>query len=80
VKKLNEKAVTSTCLGFTPDISKLSTAITNCQTTWDKYRFELMTGASDPDTTIPKIVSELKNSGMDTIIKELQSQIDAQFK
>lgn len=80
VKALNEKAFASSCLGFTPDISKLSTAITNCQTVWDKYRFELMTGASDPDTTVPKVVAELKSAGMDTIINELQSQLDAQFK
>ena len=80
VKKLNEKAVPSTCLGFTPDISNLSTEITNCQAIWDHYRYELMTGASDPNMMVPKIVKELKNAGMDTITKELQSQLNTQFK
>lgn len=80
VKKLNENAVSSICLGFTPDISKLSTEIANCQATWDKYRFELMTGASDPETKVPQIVSELKASGMDKIISELQTQLDSNFK
>lgn len=80
VKKLNESAVSSICLGFTPDISKLSTEIANCQATWDKYSAELLTGASDPTTTVPKLVSELNASGMDKIISELQTQLDAQFK
>jgi putative aldouronate transport system substrate-binding protein len=80
VKKLNEKAVASTCLGFTPDTSDLTTEITNCDASWGKFCFELMTGASDPDTVIPKAIAELKSSGMDKIIKSLQSQLDSQYK
>ncbi len=80
VQALNNKAVGSVCLGFTPDTSKLATEIANCQATWDKYRYELMNGASDPETTIPKVVAELKASGMDKIMSEMQSQIDATFK
>jgi putative aldouronate transport system substrate-binding protein len=80
VKKLNENATSSICLGFTPDISKLGSEIANCQATWDKYSKELLTGASDPTTMVPKITSELKAAGMDKIVTEIQSQLDAQFK
>ena len=80
VKSLNNKAKGSVCLGFTPDTTKLATEIANCQAAWDKYRFELLNGASDPETTVPKLVAELKASGMDKIITEMQSQIDTTFK
>jgi len=77
VQKLNEQATGSVCLGFTPDTSKLATEIANCSATWDKYRYELMNGATDPTTTVPKVVAELKASGMDKIMAAMQAQIDA---
>ena len=80
VKKLNDEAVSSSCLGFTPDISELSTEISNINTVWSKYSAELLTGTSDPEKMIPQIVKELKGAGMDKIISELQSQLDAQFQ
>lgn len=49
VKKLNEAASSSTILGFALDISNLQTEVANCQAVWDKYKYELITGASDPD-------------------------------
>ncbi|MBM7565199.1 ABC transporter substrate-binding protein [Paenibacillus sacheonensis] len=80
VRKLNDQATSSTALGFALDISKLSTEVANTKAVWDKYRYELMTGASDPEKTIPKIMTELKAAGMDTITKAAQEQIDAYFK
>lgn len=76
VKALNSMAEPSTCLGFTPDISEFSTELANCQQTWDKYRYELMTGASDPEKTVPQLVQELKRSGMDRIMSAVQKQLD----
>ncbi len=80
VKKQNEEATASTCLGFALNTSNLTNQIANCNEVWNKYRYELMTGASDPTTTVPKIVSELKSAGMGTIQTEAQKQIDAYFK
>lgn len=79
VQKLNESADFSSCLGFALDISNLSTEVANCKTTWDKYRYELLTGASNPEEMIPKIVEELKASGMEKIMEEAQKQIDEFF-
>ncbi|MET3549728.1 putative aldouronate transport system substrate-binding protein [Paenibacillus favisporus] len=80
VKKLNEAASSSTILGFALDISNLQTEVANCQAVWDKYKYELITGASDPEKMVPKITAELKSAGMDTIMKVAQEQIDNYFK
>ncbi|KOR76547.1 ABC transporter substrate-binding protein [Paenibacillus solani] len=77
VKKLNEQAFASSLLGFSMDITNLSTEVANTKAVWDKYRYELLTGASDPEKMVPKIVSELKAAGMDAIMKAAQEQIDA---
>ncbi|MGG3280240.1 ABC transporter substrate-binding protein [Paenibacillus solani] len=80
VKKLNEQAFASSLLGYSMDITNLSTEVANTKAVWDKYRYELLTGASDPEKMVPKIVSELKAAGMDTIMETAQEQIDAFFK
>ncbi len=79
VRKLNDQATSSTNLGFALDISNLGTEVANTKAVWDKYRYELLTGASDPETMVPKIVAELKAAGLDTLMKAAQEQIDAYF-
>ncbi|MEG1427159.1 MAG: ABC transporter substrate-binding protein, partial [Oscillospiraceae bacterium] len=66
VKKLNDTATNSSCLGFALDITNLNNEMANCKTTWDKYKFELMTGASDPEKIMPQLMDEMKASGFDT--------------
>ncbi|MGZ9584944.1 ABC transporter substrate-binding protein [Paenibacillus marinisediminis] len=80
VRKLNEQATASSVLGFALNIKDLSTEVANTKAVWDKYRYELMSGASDPEVMVPKIVAEMKAAGMDTIMKAAQEQIDAYFK
>ncbi|MGE7823625.1 ABC transporter substrate-binding protein [Paenibacillus sp. NPDC093718] len=80
VKKLNDAATSSTILGFALDITDLQTEVANCQAVWDKYKYELITGASDPETMVPKITAELKSAGMDTIMQAAQEQINNYFK
>ncbi|GIP26580.1 ABC transporter substrate-binding protein [Paenibacillus sp. J23TS9] len=80
VKKLNDAATSSTVLGFALDISNLQTEVANCQAVWDKYKYELITGASDPEKMVPKITAELKSAGMDAIMKAAQEQINNYFK
>ncbi len=80
VKKLNEEAAASVTLGYALDISNLSTEVANCKAVWDKYKYELQTGASDPVVMVPKIVKELKAAGMDKIMAEAQKQITEYFK
>ncbi|WP_456288120.1 ABC transporter substrate-binding protein [Paenibacillus sp. AK002] len=80
VKKLNDAASSSTVLGFALDITDLQTEVANCQAVWDKYKYEIITGASDPEKVIPKVTAELKSAGMDTIMQAAQEQINNYFK
>lgn len=80
VKKLNEGAKPSVLLGFNADTSKIQNELANCREVYNKYKSELLTGASDPAESVSKITKELKAGGLDTIISEVQSQIDAYFK
>lgn len=80
VKKLNDAATSSTVLGFALDITDLQTEVANCQAVWDKYKYELITGASDPEKMVPKITAELKSAGIDTIMQAAQEQINNYFK
>lgn len=80
VKKLNDAATSSTVLGFALDITELQTEVANCQAVWDKYKYEIITGASDPEKVIPKVTAELKSAGMDTIMQAAQEQINNYFK
>ncbi|MCQ6560518.1 ABC transporter substrate-binding protein [Paenibacillus mendelii] len=80
VKKLNEEATASTILGFALDVSDIQTEVANSNAVLDKYKYELITGASDPEKVVPKMIAELKNAGMDTIMQKAQEQIDNYFK
>lgn len=80
VKKQNEDATTSVCMGFALDISNIQNEIANCKVVWDKYRYDMMAGASDPETAVPACLKELKAAGFDTIMIEAQKQIDEFFK
>lgn len=79
VKAQNESATSSTCLGFALDVSNIQNEIANCNTVWDKYEYDMMTGASDPAVVLDQCISELKAAGLDTIIAEAQKQIDEFF-
>lgn len=76
----NEEAVASTCLGFAFDITNVQNEVSNVNTVWDKYKYDLLTGASDPEEVLPTCIEELKSAGLDTIIAEAQKQVDEFFK
>lgn len=80
IKEQNEAAVSSVCLGFAMDVEPVQNEIANCNTVWDKYSFDMLTGASDPAETVPQCVEELKAAGLDKIMEEAQRQIDEYFK
>jgi putative aldouronate transport system substrate-binding protein len=79
VKELNESASASALLGFVLDISEIRNEVAACKTVWDKYRFDLKAGASDPDVALPACAAELKLNGFDRIIAEAQRQVDEAF-
>lgn len=77
VKELNERAASSVILGFAFDPTNVEAEVANCKSVWEKYKYDLLTGASNPEEIVPTIISELKAAGMDTIISEAQAQITA---
>jgi putative aldouronate transport system substrate-binding protein len=79
VRGLNESATPSVMLGFMLDLEPIQNEIMNCRSAWDKHYTDLRTGASDPDTVIPQVMTELRNAGFDRILVEAQKQVDAFF-
>ena len=76
-REFNNSAVKSQALGFSFDNSAVSNEITACNNVLNKYRTSLECGDVDPDEVIPKFIEELKDAGIDKIIAEKQSQLDA---
>ena len=79
VKEQNEAATSSTCLGFVFDPEPVQNEVANVNTAWEKYNNDLLTGAIDPETTLPTIIDELNAAGLQTVIDEAQKQLDAFF-
>ncbi|MBB6731859.1 ABC transporter substrate-binding protein [Cohnella zeiphila] len=76
-RAFNAKAVKSSVLGFTPDLSRMPIQIQNVRMVWEKYYPSLMTGSVDVDTELPKFNQELKQAGLDELRAEVQKQLDA---
>ena len=79
VKKMNEEAGESSVLGFALDVEPINSELTACKTIYDKYKYELECGASDPNEIVPKMLDEARKAGLDKIIEEAQRQIDEYF-
>jgi putative aldouronate transport system substrate-binding protein len=77
VRRQNEEATPSVLNGFAMDYTSLQNEIIACRTVFDKYVFDLCTGASDPAVVIPRITAELNAAGFSRIIAEAQRQVDA---
>ena len=78
--EFNKTADISKAIGFTFDTTKVKTEITAVENICSKYRPGLETGEMDPDEYIPKFLDELKTAGIDAIIAEKQTQLDAWAK
>ncbi|ASA25872.1 ABC transporter substrate-binding protein [Paenibacillus donghaensis] len=76
-KKFNEAGVNAPLLGFNFDTSKVTTEIAAVQNVKEEFWAPLMTGTVDPNEYLPKANEKFKAAGLDKIIAEAQSQIDA---
>lgn len=77
IKQQNERAVVSVGVGLTIDRSGFEDELANCNEIYNRYSRDLMTGAADPETVVPQMLEELKSAGLDTIIEQVQAQVDA---
>ena len=76
-KKFNAEGKASPILGFNFDSTKVATEMTAVQNVKEQFWASLMTGTVDPATFLPKAIDEFKKAGMDKVIAEAQSQLDA---
>lgn len=75
--EFNASAQPSPAKGFVFNNEKVLNEVTACNNVIAKYENGLITGCLDPKEAIPKMNEELKSAGIDTIITEKQTQLDA---
>lgn len=75
-KALNKSAKKSVLFGFTFDPEPVKSEIAKCSAVIDEYRTSINLGLLD-DSKYKEFLDKLKNAGSDTIITEMQKQIDA---
>ena len=73
----NTNAKKSVALGFSFDTSKVTNEITQLDNVCSKYQIGLECGALDPEKYLPEFIAALKDAGIDAVIAEKQSQLDA---
>ena len=76
-EEFNNNAKLSKAFGFVWDNSDVLNEITACNNVTAKYKNALDCGSLNPEEAVPKMVQELKDAGIDTIIAEKQAQLDA---
>ena len=76
-KKFNESGQPAPLLGFNFDPTKVSTELAAVNNVKEEFWAPLMTGTVNPEEFLPKANEKLKAAGLDKIIAEAQTQIDA---
>jgi len=77
VRRQNEQAESSILLGFIFDNKAVINEVANCKAVFDKYKNELLTGASNPDAAVPAMMRDLNAAGFQKIMDEAQRQVNA---
>lgn len=72
----NKTAIVSPGKGFGWNNENVINEVTACVNVQNKYANALECGSVDPAVALPQFIKDLKDAGVDTIIKEKQSQLD----
>lgn len=72
-----DESVQSKALGYTFNFQSLKAEYAAVQDVIQQYQGALETGSVDPDVILPEFLSALEAAGMQTLIEENQSQLDA---
>jgi putative aldouronate transport system substrate-binding protein len=70
-------AVATNSIGFSFDPVNVETELAACAATYKKYLDGLVTGTTDPETEVPRLLDEMNASGLEKVIAECQAQLDA---
>jgi len=73
-------AYKSPLFGFTPDASKVSTQIAAISNVYNQYYKALIYGDVNPDEKLPEFLKALDQAGINDVLTEYQSQVDAWVK
>ncbi len=76
-KEFNDASVEAPTFGFDFNSDPVSTQISGFRNILDEFGPSLYTGSVDPDEYLPKLNEKLKASGIDDVVAEMQTQIDA---
>jgi putative aldouronate transport system substrate-binding protein len=77
LKSFNEKAQKSAASGFSFDTTNISTELTSVQNVYDEFQKSIEYGFVDPATSIDEMNNKMVKAGLDKIIAEKQTQLDA---
>ena len=77
VKELNANAEASVLIGFSFDTAPIADQLANCIEIMNRYLPEIRTGTVDPTEGVPAMYEEMDAAGLQDIIDEMQSQINA---
>lgn len=78
-QQFNAEAIASPAKGFSWNNAKVMNEVTACNNVISKYANALECGSVDPAAALPDFLAELEAAGVNTIIDEKQSQLDAWF-
>ena len=73
---MNESGKTSTAFGFVFDPTAVQNEIASVSAVVEEYELSLDTGAVDPAVMMPEFLEKLERAGSQTIIDEIQRQLD----
>lgn len=76
-KAMNDGAFPATVLGFSVNTQPIATELAQTKAVWDEYVLPIQNGWVAYDEAAPDAIERLNAAGMQTVIAEIQSQIDA---
>ena len=74
--EINASAEVSALIGFNVDITNVETEITNVVSVFEQYK-TVASGSLPVDETLAEFNAKLEDAGMNTILSEFQTQVDA---
>jgi putative aldouronate transport system substrate-binding protein len=76
-QEFNDAAKESAVLGFKFDTSKVTNEIAAINNVLEEFKSTIYSGSVDVDEYLDKLNKKLKDQGIDRVIEEMQTQLDA---
>ena len=70
-------AKVTAAMGFTLDVAPVEDKLLAIASIIEEYKKELVTGTSDPDVVIPEMLERMNEVGLQDVLAEVQSQLNA---